>query len=123
MKIIIAGSAVVCSRIDNTLEDNNVYRQVAEFDADVDSVPPNVAARLTSGEVLQLEEFLAERRRLPSDTVETNLLEVLPGSLRDAIAVIESVNEINEVTYEELTRTLADLAIALENAKPGSTDI
>lgn len=122
MRITIDGSAIVCSRLDNTLEEDGIYRQVVEFDARVDSVPPSVAARLTSGEVLQLEEFLAERRRTPDNTAEMELLETLPGTLRDAIAVVNSVHEIDEAAYEELSRTLADLVIALENAKPGSKD-
>lgn len=122
MRITVAGSVIVCSRLDNTLEKDNVYRQVVEFDASVDSVPPNVASRLTSGEILQLEEFLAERRRMPANTTEANLLEALPGTLRDAIAVVESVNEINEAAYEELSRTLAELVIALDDAKPASKD-
>lgn len=122
MRIAVAGSAIVCSRVDNTLEDDNTYRHVVEFDAHVDSVPEHVTDRLTSGEILQLEEFLADRRRMPVNTDDHNLLEVLPGSLREAIAIIESMDETSEAMhsamYEELSRTTADLALALEKVKP-----
>jgi hypothetical protein len=63
MKFTIAGSRIICSRKDNTANAKDAYRRVVEFDAHVESVPPHVAARLTSGELEHLKEFMADRQR------------------------------------------------------------
>ena len=78
MRFTVAGNKVICSRLDKTVEGEDKYRQVVGFDAHLDEVPPHVAARLTQGEIEELEHFLADRKRIQGNPAEVNMLEVLP---------------------------------------------
>lgn len=120
MKFIVAGNKIVCSRKDNTVEENDAYRHVVEFDAHVDSVPPHVAARLTNYEVDQLAAFMADRRRIKANPAEKNMLEALPGLLDEAIEILASVERVNSAMYEQLSASISNMREALESIKPAS---
>ena len=120
MKFTVAGNRIICSRTDNTVEDEGVYRRVVEFDAHVDTVPPHVAARLTSHEADRLKEFMADRKRIQANPVETNMLEALPDLLSEAMEILDSVDEVNSAMYERLSMSIAMLSASLENVRPAT---
>jgi hypothetical protein len=118
MKFTVAGNKVICSRIDNTVPDQESYRRVVEFDAQVESIPPHVVARLTSREVEELKAFINDRKRIEANPAEQNMLEALPGLLREAKEVLSSVESINKDTYEKLFASVAELGEALDSVRP-----
>lgn len=118
MKFTASGGKIVCSRLDNTSEENGVYRHVVEFDSQVDTVPPHVIARLTAGEVDELETFISDRKRIRANPMEKNMLEALPGLLRESKAVLDSVDRINETMYEDLVASISEMRAALEDVRP-----
>lgn len=120
MKFTVAGSRIICSRADNTVEDDGAYRHVVEFDAHVDSVPPHVAARLTSCEADQLKAFIADRKRIQANPIEKNMLEALPDLLGEATEILDSVDEVNGTMYEKLSKSIAELSKCLENVRPAA---
>lgn len=118
MKFEVAGSKIICSRIDTTVEDDIKYRPVVEFDAHLDEIAPHVAAKLTQGETAELERFLADRRRIRANPAQVNMLEVLPELIGEAIEILNSVNRLNQTMYRQLHASVARLSEALENVKP-----
>lgn len=118
MKFTVAGSKITCSRIDNTVERGDRYRRVVDFDAHVDMVPPHVAARLTQSEIEELEKFLADRKRIQSNSAEVNMLEALPELLDEATDILKSADQLNETTYRRLYSSIAQLIQTLDNVKP-----
>ncbi len=118
MKFKVVDNRIICSRQDSTAKDDNVYRHVVEFDAHVDKVPPHVASRLTSGEVEELEQFMADRRRIRANPAERNMLEALPELLHEATEIIRSVDRLNKAMYEKLADSISDMQSALDNVKP-----
>ena len=117
MKFRIAGSKILCSRKDQTVE-GDAYRDVVEFDAKVDSVPPHVAARLTTGEVRDLERFLADRKQIKADPLEINLLEALPELIEEVTDALSSADQLNDDLYERLTTSIAGLTEVLGEVRP-----
>lgn len=122
MKFTVAGSRIVCSRKDNTAEVDETYRCVVEFDAQVETVPPHVAARLTHGETEELRHFLADRQRIQASSVEQNMLEALPGLLQEATQILQSAQQVNRTLYAQLATAIADMQSALENIKPAGNE-
>lgn len=120
MKFTVAGSRIICSRKDNTVADDEVYRHVVEFDAHVESVPPHVSAKLIASEIEQLKEFMADRQRIQANPAVINMLEALPGLLEEATDVLSSVERVNETMYSKLAAAIAKTSRALENVKPVS---
>ena len=120
MRFTVAGSKIICSRKDNTLEDDEAYKRVVEFDAHVDSVPPHVAARLATCEVEELNGFFAERERIQADSGGGNLLEALPGLLRESTDLLNAATSVNKTMYRELSASIRKLRGALDNVKPVS---
>jgi len=120
MKFTVAGSRIICSRIDNTVAARTVYRRVVQFDSQVDTVPPHVAAKLTRGEIRDLESFLADRRRIKADPSEINMLEVAPQLVDEVTEIIESIDCLNGTMYRRVSESVARLAAALEEVKPSS---
>jgi hypothetical protein len=118
MKFTIAGSRIICSRKDNTANAKDAYRRVVEFDAHVESVPPHVAARLTSGELEHLKEFMADRQRIQANPANKNMLEALPGLLDEARDILESTERVNMPLYEHLSESISALSSALEKVTP-----
>ena len=118
MKFTLQGSRIICSRLDTTVEGNETYRQVVEFDANVDKVPPHVAARLTQGEVCELEDMLGDRRRIQENSTEKNMLEVLPGLIREATEILISVDQLDYATYEQLNAAAVEMTAALNSVRP-----
>ena len=118
MRFTVAGSKIICSRIDKTVDSDNRYRNVVEFDSHVDTVPPHVAAKLTRSEVIELEEFLADRQRIQKEPVAVNILEALPDLVEEVTDVLTSVNNLNNSVYERLWSSVASLADALESVRP-----
>jgi len=118
MNFTVAGNRIICSRKDNTVADEDAYRRVVEFDAQVDTVPPHVAARLTTGETEDLKAFITDRQRIQANPTEKNMLEVLPGLLQEAADVLDAVESINKTMYETLFASIARLSGALDNVKP-----
>lgn len=117
MRFTVAGSKIICSRKDNTVEDDEAYKRVVEFDAQVDSVPPHVAARLATCEVEELNVFFAERERIQADSVEKNLLEALPGLLQESTDILNAATSVNETMYRELSASINKLRGAMDNVK------
>lgn len=120
MKFSVAGSKIICSRIDNTVESANKYRAVVEFDEHLDAVPPHVAAKLTQGEVEELEHFLADRKRIQANPAEVNMLEALPELLDEATDILGSANRLNETLYRKLHSSIGRLRRTLDDVKPAS---
>lgn len=118
MKFTVAGSRIICSRMDNTIADENVYRHVVEFDAHVKSIPPHVSAKLVSSEVEQLREFMADRRRIQANPAVVNVLEALPGLLDKATEALSSVERVNKTMYDRLAAAVAKTSLALDRVKP-----
>jgi hypothetical protein len=118
MQFTVAGSRIICSRRDHTVEDEETYRRVVEFDANVDKVPPHVAARLTRGEIQQLSGFLADRQRISANSAERNMLEALPGLLAEAAEVLDSVDAVNASMYEQISSSIDAVRTALEKVRP-----
>ncbi|MFQ5575156.1 MAG: hypothetical protein ACE5E0_05990 [Terriglobia bacterium] len=121
MKFTVAGSKIICSRIDNTVEEEaDTYRRVVDFDAHLDTVPPHVVAKLTQGEIEELEHFLADRQRIQANPAEVNMLEALPELIGEAAEALESVNRLNKTMYQKLASAVEQLREALENVRPKS---
>lgn len=119
MRFTVAGSKIHCSRLDNTVEEGDCYRRVVECDAQVDSVPPHVESRLTVAEVRQFEEFLEDRKRIQANPAEQNMIEAVPELLREATAILESVEQLNKSMYGKLSAAVGMLQLALEDVRPG----
>ena len=120
MKFTASGSKVICSRRDNTVENVEAYKRVVGFDVHVNSVPPHVAGRLTTGEVKELKGFIAERNRIQANSTEANLLEALPELLQEATVALNAVASVNETMYRNLTTSLEELGSALGRVEPVS---
>jgi hypothetical protein len=118
MKFTIAGNKIICSRVDNTVEDVDTHRQVVAFDAHLDAVPPHVAAKLTQVEIEELEYFLADRKRIQASPAEVNTLEALPELIGEATDILNSATRLNKTLYQDLCSSVASLAEALDNVKP-----
>ena len=120
MNFTVAGSKVLCSRIDNTVAEEEVYRRVVEFDAHVESVPPHVSAKLIGSEIEQLQAFMADRKRIQANPAIKNMLEALPGLLEEATVVLSSVKRVNETMYSTLSAAITKTRRALDGVKPVS---
>jgi type IV pilus biogenesis protein CpaD/CtpE len=118
MKFTIAGSKIICSRIDQTVEDDDRYRAVVDFDSQVDSVPPHVAARLTRSEIRDLEGFLEDRKRIKADPLEINMLEALPELIEEVTQGLRSADRLNEDLYQRLTAAVDGLTEELGTVSP-----
>lgn len=118
MKFTIAGSKIICSRIDQTVEDGNRYRDVVEFDSQVNSVPPHVAAKLTRSEISDLERFLEDRKRIKADPLEINMLEALPELIEEVTEGLKSADQLNDDLYQRLTRAVDGLTEELGTVSP-----
>ena len=118
MKFEVAGSKIICSRIDTTVEDALRYRPVVEFDAHLDEVAPHVAAKLTQGEIDELQRFMADRKRIRANPAQVNMLEALPELIGEATEILTSVDRLNQAMYRQLHSAVTRLAEALENVKP-----
>jgi len=117
MKFTVAGSKIICSRKDNTVEGADQYRQVVSFDAHVKTVPPHVATKLTQSEIVELEHFLADRKRIQTNPTEANMLEALPELLAESTKVLQSIDEIDGASYQRLQSSLANMAEALQSVR------
>jgi hypothetical protein len=120
MRFTVAGSKIICSRIDNTVESADKYRPVVEFDAHLDAVPPHVVAKLTQREVAELEHFLADRKRIQANPAEVNMLEALPELLDEAADILGSAVRLNETMYRKLHSSIARMRRTLDDIKPGN---
>ena len=118
MKFRIAGSRIICRRKDNTAANDDTYRRVVEFDAHVDTIPPHVEAKLTQGELRQLEAFLADRKRIQGNPASVNMLEALPELIEETADILDSVDQLNETMYRRLCRSVERLTDALQDVKP-----
>ncbi|MFT4583758.1 MAG: hypothetical protein ACI915_004644 [Gammaproteobacteria bacterium] len=119
MKFTVVGNKIICSPKNIPAGDDDGYRRVVvEFDSHVDRIPPHVAARLAHSEIAELEHFLADRRRIQANPTAKNLLEALPGLLREATQILDSVAHVNSATYKQLRTSTSQMSVALENVKP-----
>lgn len=122
MRFAVAGSKIICSRIDNTVESADRYRRVVEFDAQLDAVPHHVAAKLIPSEIEELQRFLTDRKRIQANGVDVNLLEALPELLDEATDILDSADRLNETMYRKLHSSISRLRRTLEDVKPGFDD-
>ena len=53
-----------------------------------------------------------------ANSTEKNLLEALPGLLRESTEILNSVDRVNKTMYEQLSRSIKQLVQALERVKP-----
>lgn len=120
MKFTVAGSRIICRRKDNTIADEEVYRHVVEFDSQLESAPPHVLAKLIGSEIEQLNEFMADRKRIQANPAVKNMLEALPGLLEEATDILDSVERVNETMYDKLSAAITKMGSALDNVKPVS---
>jgi hypothetical protein len=102
------------------VEDVDKFRQVVAFDSHLETVPPHVAAKLTQSEIVELEHFLLDRKRIQANPTEANMLEALPELLAESTDVLNSVDELNESMYQKLCLSVASLTEALQSVKPRS---
>ena len=114
MKFTVSGSQITCSRKNGSVENEDSYRKIVSFDAHLDTVAAHVAARLTPLETNQLEEFLADRRRIHTNPTEQNILEVLPGLLEVATGILESGDSVNDAVYKQLSDSVSTFSEAME---------
>ena len=120
MKFTVAGNRIICSRKDNTVADATAYRHAVIFDAQVETVPPHVSAKLVTGEVEELKDFMADRKRIQENSAVKNLLEAIPGLLGEAADILNSVERVNQTMYDELSEAITITSRALDSVKPGS---
>lgn len=120
MRFTAAGSKIIGSRIDNTLESADKYRAVVAFDEHLDTVPPHVASKLTQSEIEELEHFLADRKRIQANPAEVNMLEALPELLDEATEILGSADRLNETMYRKLQSSIARLRRTLDGVRPGN---
>lgn len=118
MRFTVKGSRIICSRIDKTIDGKKKYRDVVEFDSHVDVVPPHVAAKLTQREIVELEGFLADRKRIQGSPAEVNMLEALPEIIGEATDMLDSAERLNDTLYRTLYESVSKLADALDSVKP-----
>ncbi|MGD2172770.1 MAG: hypothetical protein PVF80_11710 [Gammaproteobacteria bacterium] len=120
MRFTVAGSRILCSRKDNTAADGDCHRHVVSFDAHVDRVPPHVAAKLTRGEIEELESFLVDRKRIQANPVQVNMLEALPDLLDEAATELDAAGQLTEGLYRKLVSSVRRLSRVLDSVKPRS---
>lgn len=120
MKFTVAGNRIICSRKDNTVADAGAYRHAVVFDAQVESVPPHVSAKLVTGEVEELKDFMADRKRIQENSAVKNILEAIPGLLGETADILNSVESVNQTTYDELSSAITVARRALDGVKPES---
>jgi hypothetical protein len=120
MKFTVAGNRIICSRKDNTVANAAAYRHAVMFDAQVESVPPHVSAKLVTGEIEQLNDFMADRKRCQENSAVKNLLETIPGLLGEAADILNSVERVNPGIYGELSEAIKITSRALDSVKPES---
>jgi hypothetical protein len=117
MKFTVVGSKIICSRKENTADSDDSFCDVVEFDAHVDTVPPHVVGALAQSEIAELERFFLDRQRIQANSTNKNLLEALPGLLREATETLQSVEHVNSVIFEQLTASVAEINVALEHVE------
>ncbi len=122
MKFTVVGNKIICSRKESAAEGDDAFRCVAEFDAHVVAVPPHVTGGLAQSEIAELERFLVDRQRIQANPANKNLLEALPGLLHEAAETLRSAEHVNSEIFEQLTASMAEMNVALEQVKTASSD-
>ena len=117
MKFTVVGNKIICSRNENAVEGDDSFRRVVEFDAHLDTVPPHVLGALTESEIAELESFFVDRERIQANPANKNLLEALPGLLREATDILQSVEHVNRAIFDQLTASIAEINVALEHVE------
>jgi hypothetical protein len=86
--------------------------EIASFDEHVETVPPHVAASLSSEEIKQLELWLKERENLKEKlheaTSEETVLETLPALLCEAINALDEIDGIDPDLYKDIKLRLSE---------------
>lgn len=117
MKFTVVGNQIICRRKNGTAENKDPYQKIVAFDAHLDTVAPHVAARLKPEETKQLEEFLVDRKRIQANPTEQNILEALPGLLKEATEILGSGDSVNKTVYKQLSESVAAFSEALHKVK------
>ncbi|MGK0341630.1 MAG: hypothetical protein ACJAXW_002181 [Candidatus Azotimanducaceae bacterium] len=102
MQFSFEGSKIVCQRVQESHK-GDILIDVAQFDAQVDTVPPHVAGKLSSIEVKDLEMFQRDKVRLQAKGEHRAIIEALPALIEKARGVLISVNQIDEILHQQLT--------------------
>ena len=68
-------------------------------------------------EIAELERFLVDRQNIQANPANKNLLEALPGLLREAAETLHSVEHVNSEIFEQLAASIAEMKVALEQVK------
>ena len=86
--------------------------EIASFDELVETVPPHVAAKLSSEEIKQLELWLKEREnlkeKLQEAPLEKTVLETLPALIREAINALDEIDIIDPDLYKDIKLHLSE---------------
>lgn len=125
MRFIIKGQSVHCIRGEQSFgSDTQTERQqqehvVTTFDSRVDCVPPHVAAALLPEETAQLELWIKDRRmlhkKLKKQSIDTTILEALPGVLRAAKNSLSLTSSLDEELSSEIYKELIEVKKLLED--------
>ena len=102
MQFSFEGSKIVCQRVQQSNK-GDVLIDVAQFDAQVDTVPPHVAAQLSSIEVKDLKLFQVDKVRLQAKADHRTILEALPTLIEKVRDVLICVNQVDEKLHQKLT--------------------
>lgn len=81
---------------------NNKQSVIVRFDENLKIAAPHVISKLSQGELLSLDEWLAERELIKDAPTEDNLLCLLPSLMEKAIAALDHTVSINQESYSLL---------------------
>lgn len=120
MEFITEGDTVKCVRL-SSKSDEKASFTVATFHIDVDRVAPHVAASLNSDEVQELELWLKDRAKLhkvlEERPIQKTLVEALPEVIKQAVASIEELGELDKEVHQDIKDSLTSLSSALDKVE------
>lgn len=102
MQFSFEGSKIVCQRVQQTRKGVRLI-DVAQFDAQVNTVPPHVAAKLSPIEVNDLKSYQIDKVRLQAKAEHRAILEALPTLIEKVRGVLVSVEQLDDKIHQQLT--------------------
>ncbi len=127
MEFVTEGNAINCIKtVYDPETGESMETVVVSFDANVDRVPPHVAASLNPEEIKQLDLWIEERAKLQSTLetrpVEKTVLEALPAVLEEALHALDDIDELDIEVFKDIKRTLLKLDEAINSFQPLSEE-
>ncbi|WP_415885927.1 hypothetical protein ACMXYO_15020 [Neptuniibacter sp. QD37_6] len=122
MEFITKGDTIKCVRqIKDKVSGKENHITVASFNAQVDRLPPHVAAELFTEEVKELVLWLEDRTKLQSQlarqSIDDTILESLPFILRQATQALENLERLDLMLYCSINEGLSDLSEVLDKTE------